>query len=194
MLPLAALASLALVFALIGLEEVSWFQRITGVDTPAAFEDRGQPELNLHNSYTDVFENLYYVAAFVFIVLIPYLFAGRRLLAPFAGLSSVVPGRQVFYGAAVASAITYEMWEIIPIQLLFYLTIIALLTDPAPPGARSQSLLVVLVMIGVQGAFLAWGDEMARTWDDTELRELLIPFGFLVYGIGLRRTATPMDA
>lgn len=186
-LAVALLLAIAVLIALVGLEEVSWFQRQAGFDSPAAFEARNQPELNIHNYATSEFENAYYLGAFVFAVLIPHLLAGRSLTRQGDRLRSILPSRMVFYGAAIAAAMTFEMWEIIPIQLAFFVTVAALVTDPAPPGSRPQAITVAVTMIAVQGAFLLWGDHMARSWDDTELRELIIPFGFLLYGLDLWR-------
>lgn len=42
-------------------------------------------------------------------------------------------------------------------------------------------------MVVVAVSFLAFGDQMIRSWDDTEVRELFPPLGLLAYGRQLHR-------
>src|SRR5690606_27651640 len=60
----------AAILILIGLEEVSWFQRLADVPTPDWLVDLNhQHELNLHNVATGESENLFYMGAFALCVL-----------------------------------------------------------------------------------------------------------------------------
>jgi hypothetical protein len=73
----------ALGFFVIGMEEVSWLQRVFQVETPELFASNAQGEMNFHNlgtpgRGTDYVENAYYMAAFVFLVLLPCVRAALR--------------------------------------------------------------------------------------------------------------------
>ncbi|RDC66117.1 hypothetical protein [Adhaeribacter pallidiroseus] len=49
-----------LCFFVIGMEEISWFQRIFTIKTPKIFEGNIQNEMNLHNFYSNETENVFY--------------------------------------------------------------------------------------------------------------------------------------
>ena len=74
-----SLASLSFVFFVMAMEEVSWFQRVLEIDTPKAFDNNMQKEMNLHNFATNAVENVYYMGAFIFLVILPFL----RSMFPF---------------------------------------------------------------------------------------------------------------
>ncbi len=179
-LGLIGLLGLAGVFALIGLEEVSWFQRVADIETPEFLQDRNQPETNFHNGATDLAEAVYYTGAFIFTVALPYLLADRRLPPALAPLQMLVPSRLVLLGAIPAAAIVFEMWGIIPIQVAFFMSLFILVTwsRSEPPVA-----ILAVVLLAILVTFMVAGPELGRSWDDTEVRELIIPYGFLLYAL-----------
>jgi hypothetical protein len=93
----------------IGLEEVSWFQRQLAIETPEVFASNLQGELNIHNFATDLVENIYYSAAFFSFVLIPFL-STRTSWFERLGLSAFVPGLAPFVVVAIACSYNYNMW------------------------------------------------------------------------------------
>lgn len=62
------LTILAGIFVLLGLEEVSWFQRVLDLPTPDFFEVNRQREINFHNFATVGTANAYFLAACIFSV------------------------------------------------------------------------------------------------------------------------------
>lgn len=61
------------VFFVIGMEEISWGQRIFSIDSPDYFlENNMQKELNLHNLNTPVSEIIYYTMAAVVLIILPF--------------------------------------------------------------------------------------------------------------------------
>lgn len=179
---LLAVAGLAL---LVGLEEVSWFQRVLDIESPAAVQGRNQAEFNLHNGATALSENLYYVGGFVLLVAIPGLLADVAFPGRWSMLAEVVPGSMVLYGTVSAAAFVYEMWDIVPIQMTFFASLAVLVTDRRTVGRHRLGRPVAAVMVGVAAVFLLGGSRMTRSWDDTEVRELLLAFGLLLYGVDL---------
>jgi hypothetical protein len=185
---LAIPVAVAVLSLLIGLEEVSWFQRVLQIEVPEGLRERNQPELNFHNSATGLSENAYYVGAFLFTVALPALVADRAMPGSLPALDLVLPGRVVLYGSVTAGALVYEMWEIVPIQIVFFISLALIATD----RARLGSLPLGPVLAVVTAALHLFGDRMTRSWDNTEVRELLLTFGLLLYAVGLsRRPLTP---
>jgi hypothetical protein len=169
---------------LLGLEEISWFQRVLDVESPEFMVNRnGQQELNLHNLATDVTGNAYFVGAFLFCIAIPFLLGDRVLPSGVSWLEPLVPTRLVLVATATSAGVVYEMWNIVWIQMTFWLTLVALANvgNDRTTQRLGRTLLVVTVLVAT--THLTFGDEMIRSWDDTEVRELIIPFGLAVAGL-----------
>ena len=79
------------------------------------------------------------------------------------------------------------MWNIVPIQAVFFMGIVAVWIDSSEPGRRYLGRAVALAMIATQAMFFVGGADMTRAWDDTEVRELIIALGFLIYGMAMAR-------
>lgn len=181
-----ALAALAMAGGclLLGLEEISWFQRVLDIESPEFMLDRnGQQETNLHNFATGASGNLYFVAACLYLVLIPMAVGDRRLPSRLAWLQTVLPSRLVLYGGATAAGFVYAMWNIAWIQATLWVTLVALVVVARDPRDRNLALVLAVVTGLTAAVFLVAGDSMVRDWDDTEIRELVIPFGLLLGGL-----------
>ena len=169
-------------FLLLGLEEVSWFQRVFDVESPEAFVNRNlQGETNLHNLATTATGNGYFIGGFLFCVAIPYLLADRTPPTGWRWIEPLVPTRTVMYATAIAGAIVYEMWNVIWIQMTFWMALAAVVLAGVTRAERRLAAIVASAMIVTAVAFLFRGDAMVRSWDDTEIRELIIPYGFVLY-------------
>jgi hypothetical protein len=178
------LAVLGGVCLLLGLEEISWFQRVLDVESPEFMLNRnGQQELNLHNLATDLSGNLYYIGAFAYGVLLPGLMGDRRLPSSLRWLQPLVPSRLVLYASAPAVALVHEMWNISWIQLTFWMTVMLLAIDARRSSWRVIAGPVLVVVAVTAGVFVVEGSAMVRSWDDTEVRELIIPFGLALAGL-----------
>ena len=63
----------ALIFFVIGMEEISWMQRILEVETSEFFHQNNiQKENNFHNLNTSLTQNVYYFGAFILFVVLPH--------------------------------------------------------------------------------------------------------------------------
>lgn len=192
-------AGLAGVFFLIGMEEVSWFQRVLDIETPTALATNTQGEMNLHNFATDLVETLYYGCAFLFLVGLSYALdaPGLTLLQKLPALERLRPRVGALLVAAPMVAFNYDMWDIGPTQFAFYATgLIALdywRRCDAPPDRRA--LFALAAVLGVtQLIFLKAGDTQLRSWDVTEFKELLIPLAFAVYTLDVWRRSSAASA
>lgn len=179
----------ALLFFLVAMEEVSWFQQPLGLLTPSGFENNSQGELNLHNFVTSKAENAYYFATFFLLVLGPFLihetgsFHGQRVIDRV--ICRFTPSRALVAVAAPMAAFNYDMWNVLLTQLMFFLALWILLyyllaSWECPPGWQIFASLLALVVL-CQAVFLLNGHRFLRMWDITEYKELLIPLACCFY-------------
>jgi hypothetical protein len=191
----AAISGLfAAAFLLIALEEVSWFQRVFDLKTPAGLlAANQQEELNLHNLHSNLAELLYYGGAFCLLLLLPYfcLITGGDL-AP--GIPPAALGVFLIGASAPLAGHNYDMWNIFPIQISFFATCLMLARLGASAAHSSQlhlaaTLGLALVSLVVtQSVFLTFGAGLIRLWDVTEYKELFIASGCFCLAVGVLRS------
>lgn len=173
-------------FFLMGMEEVSWFQRQIGFATPASVAaENWQGEFNLHNLQTDVSEFALYSATGVFLMLLPLV---RERLATWPLVVPVLPllpDRTVAALSAPMLVFTYGHWDLPPVQAAFWTGLFACILFARSAGARGErllwSLLAALVALG-QLVHLALGHTMVAIFDSTEYREFFFSIGLAAYG------------
>lgn len=184
---LAALVLFGLIVLVIGLEEVSWFQRELGYATPDwLLELNWQGEVNFHNVDTNRYENLYYGGAALLLV-------GARVLSylgegPFNNwLRRFAPSHIAFALGVIACASNWDMWRVVGMQAGFALAIAMTIAEVAralrqkhAPSARLFAGLAVTAF-AVQLAYLVLGPTIYRSWDVSEAKELFIGLGLGVY-------------
>ncbi len=182
-----AVFGLGALLIVIGLEEVSWFQRVLGFSPPTAFDTNLQKEFNLHNFATDTIEALYYYAAFVFLVVLPFIQERTGLLSARGALAVFAPTPIVLAGAAAMTAYNYDMWNLHLTQVGFFITALILLSYALRGRRQLRGAWFALLTVHVlsQCVFLVRGDLFWRSWDVTEYKELWIPAAFVVYALDL---------
>lgn len=190
------LALLSVVLLVIGMEEISWMQRILGVESTEMFlEHNNQRGTNLHNFNTVVFENVYYASAFVALVLLPFyreslakLFAKSKqlrnlavllpsawLLVPFAVMMGFIKSSSYYTGMFVILAIVLTAFMLIhravedARQRDYHMTVLALIS------------LVTMIAVAFVFALYDYAHFDVRDWVATEYRELLIAIGLFAY-------------
>ena len=184
----ALVLSAAVLFAL-GMEEMSWMQRIFGFDTPQALSGNIQNELNLHNLATNQVGTLHKLVGFAFLVLLPFINATTPLTAAAPGLSPLIPSRCAALVAAPLASLNYNGWDFLPMQITTYMTagIVVFFAWRAWRGSRpSETLLcaaMVLAIVAAQIVFITLGDRFVRIWDVTEYKELFIALGLFVWAV-----------
>ncbi|QYJ08176.1 hypothetical protein [Qipengyuania flava] len=176
----------AFLFFLMGMEEVSWFQRQIGFETPAGVAERNwQGEFNLHNFQTDIAELLLYSSTGLFLVLLPLVresaLARLPVLAPFA---SFLPDRTVAAISAPMVVFTYSHWTLLPVQATSWITLgvcLAFAASSSTTKGRAFWAALALWVTGGQAAILVTGDTMLMMYDSSEYRELFIAIGLAAY-------------
>lgn len=182
---MALAGGLALVILVVGMEEISWGQRVFGFGTPDALaEVNWQAEFNFHNVQTDLSETLYYVGSAVFLILLPLL----RDMVPAAAAShrlfAYIPGRSTAAVAAPIAIFNYGHWNLLPIQLSVTASLFAMLAFAWAAKARANPAeqrlflgLAAAIAVG-QGLFLLYGPAIRDLPDATEYKEFFIALGF----------------
>ena len=185
---------LCLALFVIGMEEISWGQRLFGFATPERLaEVNWQAEFNFHNVQTDLSETAYYFGAGVFLILLPLL----RDLIPVSAAShrwlDFAPRRSVALMSAPLAWFNYGHWDLLPVQLATCLAFFALLAwalAAATRGDRIEGLIFLLaasVLACGQALFLAFGATLVDIPDATEYKEFFIGLGFAWYAASVVR-------
>lgn len=179
---------LAFVFFVIGMEEISWFQRVIEIETPALFKDNMQNEINFHNFATYKVENIYYFGAFLFLVILPFL---RVLFSSIVNnnyLRLFVPRPFISIIAAVACAYNFDTWSTIFIQISFFSSIIILFAFAIYCNNWNERGIIVFtisLIVITQAFFLSNGGNFYRAWKVTEYKEFFIPLAFFIYSLSV---------
>lgn len=177
--------SIALVFFLISMEEVSWFQRFLSIKTPELFKGNLQNEINFHNFHTDLIENIYYFGTFVFLILIPFINDRTNLFGKNSTISFFVPSRLIMFVSAITVSYNIDMWNILFTQLSFFITLFILSSYMWSHKRLDEEKFYILATITIcilsQVLFLIFGSSLAQIWKITEYKEFFIPISFMLY-------------
>jgi hypothetical protein len=133
----------AFAFFVMGMEEISWFQRVVEFNTPELAINNMQNEFNLHNFATSKVENAYYFSAFLFLVVLPYF---RNLFPTFLNddrIEVLVPRPFISILGAFACAYNFDMWNIIFTQISFAGTVSILISYSVFTKTKTGYLLIL---------------------------------------------------
>lgn len=175
----------ALAFFFVGMEEVSWFQRVFDYGTPRELAANEQGEANIHNFATEAFQSLYYFTATALMIVFPYAAAcaGRRWPS---SVKALVPGSLPVTLAVVALPYSYATSSYLASHLSFWATVAALCMWPSGLIRDTRAPMVLYALV-VQAVMFAVGAELPRPWAPSEYREMFIGLGFLSWSIHLNR-------
>ena len=182
--------SFAAFFFLMGMEEVSWFQRVMDIDTPRLFSRNRQNEINLHNFATNQIENLYYFCSFTFLIVIPFINDKISIFKKDNPLLVFMPGRWIIFVSAISVAYNYDMWNISFTQISFFITLIILfhyiwLNKRINYGISFIILMVAATCIITQTLFIYAGYSFIKISSVTEYKELFIPLSLIFYSLDI---------
>ena len=186
---------LGLIMFVIGMEEVSWLQRVFDWRTPGWLREiNAQRETNLHNIIISEAENSYYAGAFLLMVVYPFVSYGSSVWKRAESIKFLVPSRHVLLIGAFSTTFSYEMWNIFWMQAAFYFGLAALFIsclELRRNGSQTDLVLFLaafFILLAAQTINLSFGSNLIRAWEDTELKELIIAAGLFLYAleIGLK--------
>ncbi|WP_457582438.1 hypothetical protein [Ensifer canadensis] len=184
-----AAASFSLVLFIVGMEEISWMQRVFSISTPAPLLGLNkQQELNLHNISTGLSELLYYTGSFVLLTLVPFVWLYLRKGFALGRFEAFAPSILVLAASAPMAAFNSDNWSMLPTQMMVMMTVIILLViaDLALRGGLWREFIVLtacaILIVAIQELFVLRAHELVRVWDPTEYKELFIAVGLVIYG------------
>jgi hypothetical protein len=186
---LAFTAFFAVVLFVIGMEEISWMQRVFGTATPEIFQGNEQQETNLHNMYSSlVFNIVYRTGVFGGLFVLPFLAETAPKNALFDWIGEFLPNRFVLAMSAPLAGFDYNFWNFVAGPLLLALAVLILLFYAK--AARERGDRAEMTLFGVLAAFVIVSQAIflaapasfaANTWTISEYRELFLAAGLAVY-------------
>lgn len=200
-LDLLAAGGFSLLFFVMAMEEISWFQRVIGFDTPGSVAERNwQGEFNLHNFQTDLTELALYSGTGLFLVLLPLLRESLASWAPFDRVVHLFPDRPVAAISAPMLMLTYGQFNLLAVQAATWIgaaVLVVFARDAHLARRPGETALYAALAAGIvlgQAFYLAFGHAMIEIFDATEYREAIIALGLALYAArqwhGVRRAET----
>lgn len=180
-------ALLALTLFVIGMEEISWMQRVFGIETPTAFAGNQQQEMNLHNMHSIGFGNTHKVAMLACLIVLPFLAQTAPANRLFDWVGDFLPSRFVLAISATWTGYDYGSWNLFLTPLIPLITLAVLACYARAAWVRRDrdeltlfALLAVFVAVA-QITYLALGEQFVRGWDASEYAELIMAIGLAVF-------------
>lgn len=177
----------AVTLFVVGMEEISWMQRVFGIETPAIFAANQQQEMNLHNMHSILFGNSHKLAMIFGLILLPFLVETAPQNALFDTMRDFLPGRFVLIVSAPFMAFNYNGWNLFLTPLTVALAVFVLATYARAAGERgdwSERRLfraLAVFVVAAQAVFLVLGERFVRTWDTSEYGELFMAIGLALF-------------
>lgn len=187
---------IGILFFVIGMEEISWMQRILNVESNEFFlANNAQFETNFHNFATHFSEAAYYTGAFIFLSLLPFfhkyidkLFSKNNVAAQ---LRTLLPSSWLFVPFAAVSGLSYAAYAMVGTILTLFVCmwLIHYIAWPLNLDTnKSQHItyfsllsLVSIVVAYITFMYLDYSALGVRYWVASEYREMFIGAGLLVY-------------
>jgi hypothetical protein len=186
-LALLGTAGAALVLFCLGMEEISWMQRIFQIDTPAMFAGNMQHEMNFHNMNSYAIGGAHKLAGFACLILLPFMYETAPRTRLFELFSDFIPSRFVVAASAILAGFNYNTWNFFPTEMAMMMSVlIVLFYAMAAHDRNDRAEMILFTTVAVlitaeQIVFLAWGDNFVRRWDVTEYKELFIAIGLSLF-------------
>lgn len=187
------------VFFIIGMEEISWGQRVLEVETNEFFlEHNMQNEMNLHNLNTHLSETIYYFGAFLMLIVMPFFREGMKKLLRKVNLEKLKPllpsawlvvPFAVIAGFVKTSSYDQSIFTLIPAITTPAILICILAVGTKKYDAKTLvSALISLIVVTtglVMFSLYDYSSNSVRNWTATEWKELFIALGLLIYAVDL---------
>lgn len=188
------------VFFVIGMEEISWFQRVLEIESSEFFLERNaQLETNFHNMYTHTSEHVYYIGAFILLAVMPYyrkeignfldglkltslrvILPPSWLIAPFIVAGAFVRGANRAVGEAPSMAVV--------VGSLVLMAGLIVRFSQSRAWLELGHIIATFVLFVLTFWFFASFDYASteiRVWVPTEYHEFFIAWGIAAYGISV---------
>lgn len=187
---------MSLGFFIIGMEEISWGQRVFNIESGQFFLDNNdQDEINFHNLHTDLTMALFYIVTFLAFVIIPFFkdfFVSILKKLKLKELQVFIPSYwiTIIFASSVGFTVLNPGSQYQTISLIVTLMVLVYflfnkldsVTEYRP--AIILTLIITLIVVSVVVS-LPYEELGVRPWFYTEWREMLVCITILVYSIDL---------
>lgn len=193
------MAVMAAVCFVIGMEEVSWMQRVLSVESGQMFlQNNAQGETNFHNMSTHLFQNVYYFAGFILLIFLPFLSLLRpdltrnrsaKKINRFSEVRDFLPAGWLFFPFAIISGLVWPTAYKHPtIMFALFATIIFCLVLSVVFIRDKKWFLLISVVISLAlvagSSYISLFDNQLheiRSGAPTEYTETFISIGICMY-------------
>lgn len=181
-----ALLLFAFLLFFMGMEEISWGQRLFGLQTPETFRGNSQNELNLHNFVTTEADTLYYIGICFLLIIIPYLKLCFPIVFSRDFFKIFVPGPFIIIIGVLPFAFHYHKWNLLFTQMWFFSALVItviLAFSQKRLKTGSYYLLTSFLISFIQLTFLVGDDPSSVLVSGrvAEYKELISQTALLVY-------------
>ncbi len=184
-LTLCALFAFVLFF--LGMEEISWMQRIFDIETPALLAKNQQQELNLHNMHSIIVFQTYKGVMYAAFILFPFVVDTAPRNRLFDWLADFLPSRLILVISAPWAGFNYNEWNFMASQIYWTLTLFIIACyikaawDRRDTGEAALLAAIALFVTVAQPLYLLLGHRFVRMWDASEYVELFMAVGMALY-------------
>lgn len=203
-------AVLALLFGVvlfvIGMEEISWMQRILEIETSEYFLDKNiQNEMNFHNLNTGVSEKAFYFGGFISLIVFPYFHTSLKDFFERVGLGSLsvlLPAQWLllpsslmvgYVGTNVLRDPTGSIAALVAALMLFRFTVKALYSGDFGRFAVYGAFLVLVGVMTYYFTTYNYALVDIRSWARKEYLELVIAIGLMAYAVSALQSALVLN-
>lgn len=190
----------ALALFIMGMEEISWMQRILDVSAGSFMSKYNmQGEINFHNLHTRLFNDLFYLGAFLlFTVATVYHKSLKSILGKyrFGWLDVLLPSYWLLIPFSLSAGLTTPFYHIGIVRMAIYvLTFLILLSELVKVYKTKKNvhyIYIFTIVLLVLGVLLSNFSEVAGINRNSlqEYREMIIALGLLAYLIDIRLCIT----
>lgn len=186
------------VFFVIGMEEISWFQRVLDVESSEFFRNlNSQGEMNFHNVYTHESEDVYYFGGFLLLGVLPFFRESLARLLSRINLSAaivllppawlIVPfllaGAFVSQGfAARAANASIVLGSIILLIAMIHRHYVAQQWGSVAQAGVTLGIMIFAIILLQSLDFIS---QEVRPWIGKEYQEFYIAWGIAAYGVSV---------
>jgi hypothetical protein len=179
---LAFAALCAFVLFLLGMEEISWGQRIFGFDTPESLAANRQGEVNLHNFFTTPIHTVYRLGSWSILILLPFMTTFGPRFRLFETFRDFLPPPWIAAMSAPVACFNSNAWPFLPTQVVAFSSVLmmAIFWAHARRDKREAAPLfgaATLFIVVAQAVFLLGSGRFVRHWDVTEYQEFFMALG-----------------
>lgn len=203
-LPARIALFIGFIFFVIGMEEISWLQRILNIESNDFFmKYNAQQEINLHNLNIDLTAFVYYFGAFLLLILLPYYKTTLSRISSNKFLKTAcnfIPDRWIIIPSSImVGFIAYGNHIQTTIALALLLTIGILINEAArfykdrdifSVSVASIAVILLCILPIFFGTIIEYDfvNYTLRPWVAQEYMEFLIAFGIMIYAIDYFRS------